>query len=369
MSPLLVLRFRGAYTTGVTGRERVLCAMRGGEPDRVPRALAIYAVETERFVTPGLLELLGGEAVDVQFIRFPLSTDDEEFRRRAYPNRADTRLGSSFQIATYRRWRYRPDSSRRPNPLASARSVRDIGRFRFPSGSGEAALEGLRSQVRALHDRGLAAGGSLPHLGGELFESAWRLRGLERFLLDLAERPELAAALLDRLTELALRSARLLTRSGVDVLCLGDDVGMPGGMMVSPACWRAFFMSRMRRIVDAARDERPEVTVLYHSDGCYEPIVADLVSIGVDAINPVQPEHMDAPRIRGSNGGRPALWGMVGSQGSLSSSDPDVMEREVRRVLDTVGRRAVILCPAYDLDEPDTRAENVAAFLRAASRA
>jgi hypothetical protein len=35
-------------------------------------------------------------------------------------------------------------------------------------------------------------------------------------------------------------------------------------------------------------------------------------------------------------------------------------------VLSQVGRRGVVLCPAYDIDEPDTRAENVRAFLEAA---
>ena len=86
-----------------------------------------------------------------------------------------------------------------------------------------------------IHAPGLAAGGNLPHLGGELFEAAWRLRGLENFLLDLVERKDMAHFLLDRLADLARRNAAALARPGVDVLALDDDVGMPGTMMISPA--------------------------------------------------------------------------------------------------------------------------------------
>ena len=71
-------------------------------------------------------------------------------------------------------------------------------------------LDGLARQVDDLHARGLAAGGNTPHLGGELFEAAWRLRGLELFLIDLVRRKEMAHFLLDRLAELARRNAATL---------------------------------------------------------------------------------------------------------------------------------------------------------------
>jgi uroporphyrinogen decarboxylase len=132
--------------------------------------------------------------------------------------------------------------------------------------SGPYVVDGLARQVADLQGRGLAAGGNTPHLGGELFEAAWRLRGLESFLLDLVSRKEMAHFLLDRLAELARRNAAALARAGVDVLALDDDVGMPGTMMISPALWREFFRPRLAGIVDAAPDEA-DLRVIYHSDG------------------------------------------------------------------------------------------------------
>jgi uroporphyrinogen decarboxylase len=212
----------------------------------------------------------------------------------------------------------------------------------------------------------MAAGGNLPHLGGELFEAAWRLRGLENFLLDLIERPDWAHFLIARLADHARRNAVTLAQAGVDVLSLDDDVGMPGGMMISPAMWRRFFKPPMADIIRSARTCRPELRVLFHSDGFFEPIIGDLIEIGVNAINPIQPEHMDAAAIRRRYGPRLALWGTVGRQTSFGGATPEEIRAEVRLRIETLGRSGLILCPAYDIDEPDIPWANVRAFLEAA---
>lgn len=347
----------------MNARERLLTAMDGGEPDRVPRALNFYRVEIEKLAPP---DQYRDDLVDVQFVKLPPSPEEEELHRLARPFSPDTRLGTLAQVTTYARWDYRPQTPDRRNPLARARSLDDLRDFPFPDVSAPYRLEGLARQVQDLHARGLAAGGNLPHLGGELFEAAWRLRGLENFLIDLLKRPNWAHFLLDRLADLARRNAKALARAGVDVLALDDDVGMPGTMMISPATWREFFKPRLAGIIRAARALKPDLRVLYHSDGYFEPIVGDLMEIGVNAINPLQPDHMDAARIRRRFGPRLALWGTVGHHTTFSFATPDEIRQEVKHRIETLGRAGLILCPAYDIDEPDIPWENIAAFLEAA---
>ncbi len=346
----------------MNARERLLTALDGGEPDRVPCALSCFRVDVESLAPRGQFR---DGIVDVNFVRFPPSPEEERLQRLARPYRGDTRLGTTAQVTTYARWRYRPEAPDRRNPLAGATSLDDLRNFPFPDVSAPYHVKGLARQVEKLHRRGLAAGGSLPHLGGELFEAAWRLRGLENFLLDLLERPDWAHFLLDRLADLACRNAEALARAGIDVLTLDDDVGMPGTMMIGPHTWREFFKPRLSRIIGTARAIRPDLRVVYHSDGYFEPIVGDLLEIGVNAINPLQPDHMDAVRIRQRFGPRLALWGTVGRQTTFSFAAPDEIRQEVRLRIETLGRAGLILCPAYDIDEPDIPWENVAAFLDA----
>lgn len=346
----------------MTSRERILTALGGGLPDRLPCALGFYPVDLERLAPPGAFR---DDLVDIRFVRFRISKEEERLARRAIPHEGDTRLGNPSQLATYARWRYRPESPDRRNPLARARTLDDLRGFPFPDLDRLYKARGLEREVEALHKRGLAAGGNLPHLGGELFEAAWRLRGLENFLVDLVRRPAWAHYLLDRLAELAQRNAETLARAGVDLLALDDDVGMPGTMMISPATWREFFKPRLAAIIRAARGHNSSLRVLYHSDGFIEPIVGDLMEIGVDAINPLQPEHMDAARLRARFGPRLVLWGTVGSQATFSFATPEQICREVRLRVEILGRAGLVLCPAYDIDEPDIPWANIAAFLSA----
>jgi len=344
------------------GRERVLTALRGEQPDRVPCALGFHRVDVGRFAAP---DESRDDAIDVNFVQFTPSAADDALREQGRPYTPDTRLGTFEQVATYARWQYRPEDPEQRNPLARAQSLEDLQRFPFPDVRTPYQVEGLAAQVVDLHARGWAAGGNLPHLGGELFETAWRLRGLENHLLDLVERPDWADWLLDRVTEMACRNAETLARAGVDLLFLDDDVGMPGTMMISPATWRAFFMGRLARIVEVARAAKPDLLVLFHSDGYYEPIIDDLIEIGMDGINPLQPEHMDALRIRRRYGPRLALWGTVGYQTTFSFGTVAEIRREVRQRIDTLGRAGLVLSPAYDIDEPDIPRQNIAAFLDA----
>jgi len=344
-------------------RERVLMAMDGLEPDRIPRALSFYALDHQELFPQGVYR---EDWVDVRFVDFPLSPEQRRLEDTALPYAADTRLGSLSQIRTYARWRYRPHDPGRANPLVNVRSLEELAAFPFPTMDRPYVTSGLTRQVRKFHDLGLAVGGNLPHLGGELFETAWRLRGLENFLMDLALRPEWAHFLLDRLTDLACRNAEALSIAGVDILALDDDVGMPGSMMISPAMWSEFFHPRLARIIQSGRAINPDLRVLFHSDGYFEPIIPRLMEIGVNAINPLQPEYMDARRIRDQFGSRLALWGTVGSQTTFSFSTPDAIRSEVKHRIETLGRAGLILCPAYDIDEPDIPQENVVAFLEAA---
>jgi uroporphyrinogen decarboxylase len=346
----------------MTGRERVLAALDGREPDRVPLALAFYELDGGALAPPGAWR---ADDVDVAFVPFPVSAEEAELRRRAMPYDGNTRIGSPSQAARYALWRYRSQDPEHGNPLEAASTLADLERFPFPTVAGPRVVGALADAVAAVHRAGLAAGGNTPHLGGELFEAAWRLRGLEAFLLDLVERKEMAHYLLDRLADLARNNAATLAAAGVDVLSLDDDVGMPRTMMIGPATWREFFRPRLAGIIEAARAVKPDIRVLYHSDGHVEPILDDLVEIGVAAINPVQPEHMDALRIRRRYGRRLALWGTVGTQTLFSYGSPDDIRDEVRTRVKTLGRAGLVLCPAYDVDEPDVPWANVAAFLEA----
>ena len=338
-------------------RERVRTALSGGLPDRVPCGLGF-------FPQPLFGSADGDELfrTDVRFVEFEPPPEQDRFLAYLETIPPDVHVGSPAQLRTYQEWDYHPAGAS-AHPLSGLRSVADWARGFLPDLSDARRYSGLSERVRRLHGRGLAVASSPPHLGGELFESAWRLRGFERFMKDLVKQPDLVEFILDQLTALVSENAAVLARTGVDVLLLDDDVAECSGLLFSPAMWRRFFKPRLARIVEAARAASPDLLVFYHCDGDFTALLPDLVEVGIDVVNPVAPDCMDAAAIRRTFGDRLALWGTVGTAVGWDLGAPSQLREEVRGRLETLGRSGLLLSPAYDLDFAPR--ENVATFVEA----
>jgi uroporphyrinogen decarboxylase len=251
---------------------------------------------------------------------------------------------------------------RMAHPLREATSPRDIARYPWPD-----VLAPYRwgEQVQRWHNRGDAVCAGPPwSCDGSLFESCWYLRGQEQLLIDLYENPDLAVALLDTVNNTMIEATRRMAMAGADVLRLGDDVGSQQAMLMSPATWREWFKPRLAKLVEAGKAVNPELLVFFHSDGFIEPIIPDLIEIGLDVLNPVQPECMDPALIKREYGKDLAFWGTIGTQTTMPFGDAAEVRRVVRERIETVGSEGLLLAPTHVL-EPDVPWENVVAFVEA----
>jgi len=342
----------------VDSRERVLTALAGEVPDRVPFALGFFPQSL--FGQPDADEAFES---DVRFVEFGPPAGQDEMLAYLESLPPDVHVGSEAQLRTYHEWGYRPENADHEHPLARAMAPEDVVEGLLPELADPRRHVAVLGEVREHHARGLAVAGAPPALGGELFESAYRLRGFERFMLDLLEREELVDYILDRLTDMLVQNVVVLAEGGVDILLLDDDVASPHGLIIHPVTWRRFFRSRLDRVIRAAREAAPSMRVFYHSDGDFTRLVPELMALGVDVVNPVAPDCMDAVALRREFGSRLAMWGTVGDAATWDHGTPEQISEEVRRRIATVGPAGLLLSPAYDLDYAPRA--NVEAFAEA----
>jgi uroporphyrinogen decarboxylase len=328
-------------------------------PDRIPKALGFFDQALAPIAPQTPEEYF---KLDIGYVEFSPPQNQNSFRRYLDNLPQDIHIGSTAQLRTYHEWQYRPEKGP-ARPLSSIRSIRDLADYVLPDLSNPSRHAGLAQKVQKLHKQGVAVAGAPPHLGGELFETAWRLRGFENFMIDLIQRKELVGYLLDQLTSMLIENVVILSRSGIDILLLDDDVAMPTGLMISPEIWREHFKGRMAKVIESARGESPEILVFYHSDGDFTRLIPDLVDIGINVINPVQPDCMDGEVIMREFGNRLAIWGAVGSAALWDRGTPEQMRSEVKRCIDTMGPGGLLLAPAYDIDFAPF--ENIVAFVEA----
>jgi uroporphyrinogen decarboxylase len=325
-------------------------------PDGIPKALAFF-----NHTIPAIAPITPEDYfnLDVQYVEFDPPSDQGAFLSYLRGLPPDVHVGTLSQLRTYHEWDYHPEREGSA-ALGSAGSLDEIKAHVFPDLTDPSRYASLRAQVAAAHRAGRAAAGAPPHLGGELFESAWRLRGFENFMEDMVVRRPLAEYLLDQLAALLIHSALVLAQAGVDILLLDDDIAMPTDLLVSPRLWRELFRPRLAEVIQLARAVSPDLLVLYHSDGDFTRILPDLAEIGVNAINPVQPDCMDADAIKREYGTRLAIWGAVGTAWVWDRGAPSRIREEVRTCAASLGPEGLLLCPAYDVDF--TPLENLRAF-------
>lgn len=191
-----------------------------------------------------------------------------------------------------------------------------------------------------------------------IFETAWALRGLSQMLMDMALNPELAHRILDIPFCYHLAAARKLVEMGVDMIWTGDDVGAQHGMLISPAMWRTFLKPRMAKFVGELKAINPNVKVAYHSDGNVMPIIPELIEIGIDVLNPVQPMSMDPAALKAEFGDRLCFWGSIDVQHTLPFGSPADVRAEVLQRLRTIGKGGgLVLSPTHHV-QLDTPLEN-----------
>jgi uroporphyrinogen decarboxylase len=343
----------------MNSRERVTEALRCRQPDRIPKALGFFDQDLAAIAPTAPEDYFD---LDIRYAEFDSPDDQDTFRHYLDTLPQDIHLGNPAQLRTYHEWQYHPQRGT-ARPLSDVRSLTDLVNYVLPDLSHPTRHAGLTQKVQDFHAQGFAVAGAPPHLGGELFEAAWRLRGFENFMIDLVYRTELADYLLDQLTLMLIENALILARAGIDILLLDDDVAMPTGLMIGPATWRRHFKDRLASVINIAREQSPELLVFYHCDGNFTRLIPDLVDIGVNVINPIQPDCMDAAAIKRDFGDRLAIWGAVGSAALWDRGTPDQIRTEVRRCVEILGPDGLLLAPAYDIDFAPF--ENIAAFVAA----
>lgn len=374
----------------LTSRERVITAMRREIPDRVPKYADFSPGIYERF----LIEIgydLSGRSIEEAKGR-PLVTFQSEL---GLPDPADyfeyevrvvefgktmlrTDFSPFFDSDNLPEGRFRTDEwgigyirgsehhfEEIAHPMANFSSIDDLEDYPWPDVTATYRRESARGLVEQVHKKDLAVLAWPPMKGGTIFETAWGLRGFEQLIIDMMINQDFATYLLDKITEFSIANAGYFASCGADILLTGDDFGMQDRMIISPKMWRKWFKPRYANLISNVKSINPELLVFYHSDGMIEPIIPELIEIGVDILNPVQPECMDPVKVYRQYGDQLAFWGTIGTQSTMPFGTTAEVKEVVKDRIQTIGLDGgLLLAPTHKI-EPDVPWENVIAFFEA----
>jgi uroporphyrinogen decarboxylase len=348
----------------VTPRENFRILVDGGTPRWIPFTLDVGASAGFTDAIQARFVCETGASDPAEHFDYDLRTVSLERRRgdggACAPGAADLPPGTTFDEWGIGHWAGGASDTyeRMFPPLAGeldAARIRDLAEPVIEPGD-------TAARVAAFQARGYPVAG----YAGSIYEWSWWLRGMEQFLVDLLERPDLAEALVAKVAGFTTRLALASARAGIDQLCFYDDAGSQAGMQISPPLWRSLIKPAWKSVLDAVRREHPEARFFLHSCGDITPVVADVAEIGFHVLHPVQPECMDALLLKKRFGDRIVLCATLGAQRTLARGTPAEVAAETGRLIDTLGAdRRCLVCPSNRI-QPETPWENVLAFERAA---
>jgi len=395
----------------MTPRERVLAALRHEQPDRVPldlgglessgmTAMAYNALRAHLGMPQGRTQVYDtyqqiARIEDDLLERFevdtvPLLMEPRQWKPWALPDGSPCEIPEKWNPVAENGGFVVKDASgkvvaRMPGggfyfepvnpPLAAVTEISQldehaeaISSFDWPSFADESYDE-MAARAKRLHDdTDLCV---VANFMCHLLAAGQILRGFENFMVDLMVQPELAHALLERLTDAYCRRADdyfAAVGDYVQVVLVNDDLGTQGGPMLSPECFREMILPYQRRFFAYMKQAAPETFLLLHSCGSVREFIPDLIDAGVDALNPVQVSaaRMDSAELKSEFGDRLTFWGGgCDTQRVLNSGTPAQVAEEVkRRVGDLAPGGGFVFCQVHNI-QADVPPENVVAMFDA----
>ena len=199
-------------------------------------------------------------------------------------------------------------------------------------------------------------------IGFSMFERLWSYLGMEDALVYMISEPDFVHELLDKILEHNLKVIDIFNEYPFDGIYFGDDWGQQKGMIMGAPLWRKFFKPRMEAMYRRAKQNGK--FVLQHSCGDIKDVFEDLIEIGLDCYQTVQPEIYDLKEIKSKYGSRLCFWGTISTQQAL----PRLSAIEIEGVIsDTVAimKRGggFILAPTHAISQ-DVPTENVMAVVK-----
>jgi len=344
----------------LSGRERVLLALSHQTTDRVPMAmvcsglnppahaaLEAYLGETcGQSVAEYLFPLIDIVSVEPDYVGPPLAPGSDIWGVKRAP--MSYGAGSYDEIHYY--------------PLADAQTVADLDRHTWPSVDwfDYAVLARKIRSVRAASDRAVLVA------NGNIFESCWYMRGLERTLVDFMVNPQLVHAIFRHVTDFYREYFSRILAAGdgeIDLVFTADDIGGQRGLLMSLAMWEQFlkpYHSELNNLIHEF-----DAKVIYHSDGSVTEAVPGLIDMGIDCLQALQfsAHNMDPVFLKRSYGEWLCFEGGISVQTTLPLGTVKEVEDEVQERIRVLAKNGgYILGPSHAIQAGTPPANIVAMF-------
>ena len=273
--------------------ERFIKALKKQKPDTVP----IWELIIDRPV----IEKLHGNISYFDFVELEGLdgvTVYEDYDRK--------NMGNDFYIDDWKLiWKMEPNGCLFPydGPI---KSYKDFKEYDIPDPDLESKYDSLKEIVKRF--KGERA---IVFLAHETFEySHYLFGGMDKVFVNYITDPDFVKEVLDSIWSYKSRVIENAIEIGADVICTGDDYASRIGPLISQEHFREFVLPYLKKAVDIAH--KGGVYFIKHTDGKIWKIIDDIISAGIDALDPLEPlAEMDIGEVKKRYGDKICMVGNI----------------------------------------------------------
>jgi len=241
-------------------------------------------------------------------------------------------------------------------------TIKNIDKIKWPDPSDSGYFNNLKSKAKRIYTQNKFA------LVGEFawetwYERSWKIRGFDKFYMDLALNPDFVVALIERVANIHKQFLKnVLNECGeyLDVIVQGGDFGTQSSLLFSPQMFRKYIKPVLAQVIEVIK-KHTSAKIFYHSCGAITPIISDLIEIGIDILNPVQisAKGMNPEELKKSFGNKLTFWGGIDTQTILPFGSVKEVSQEVKRVTSILSKNGGYVLSAVHNIQPEVPAENI----------
>jgi uroporphyrinogen decarboxylase len=329
----------------MTGRERVIKALKREEPDRVPTF--------EWIIHPKVIRGLTGQDSEMEFIR-RMGLDGIAVGTDVKKETVDDRhFRDEWGIV-------RVSYDEYPNAVQFPVSTeKDLETLSIPDPDAEYRFDSIKKAMREL-DGGKAVIIRLR----DVFSQPRDLMGFENFLMGFYTQPDLVTRLMEISVDYNARLAKNAREIGGEIIVVGDDIADTSSLLLSPELYREVVLPHFARLIRTFKELG--FYVIKHTDGNITEVIGDIIGTGVDCLDPIDPSAgLDIGEIKQAYGSRVCLKGNVDCVKTLTEKPPEAVVAETREcILKAAVGGGHIISSSNSL-HAGVKPENYRAFLEA----
>jgi uroporphyrinogen decarboxylase len=203
-----------------------------------------------------------------------------------------------------------------------------------------------------------------------LLEMSTRLRGVEKFFMDLYLEKKSAEALIDKIFEYKLAFWDIVLHAFGKrevIVSEADDYGTESSLLVSPKILKDIFFSKYKQLFKFIKKKSPQAKIFFHSCGAIREIIPDLIDMGVDILNPIQYKAvgMDLKNLKKDFGKDIVFWGGgIDTQRILPFGTTTAVKDEVKKVLDIMAPGGGYIFATVHNIQADVPIKNIISMLK-----